>query len=258
VALVTGAGRGIGAAVARRLAAEGAAVAVNDIDPEAARGCADEIGGLAVAADVSSPEDVDRLFEEVDAAHGRLDILVNNAGLIGQTRHFLEADEEWWRRLIDTNLGGVFNCSSRAARVMARNGGGAIVSSSSGGATRAHRGEAAYDASKGGIEALTRAMALDLAPYGIRVNAVAPGSINVAPAGSVPDETLAERGASIPLGRVGTPDDLAATYAFLVSDEAAYITGVVIAVDGGMVAQQRNPQVDIFGLDKFPALETLA
>ncbi len=257
VALVTGGGGGIGGAVAVRLAAEGAAVVVNDIDEGRAQATVDTIaaaGGSAraVIADVSSGDEVERLFAEVESSHGRLEILVNNAGLIGQTRHFLDADEEWWRRLIDTNLSSVFHCSLQAARLMAPRRRGAIISTSSGGATRAHRGEVAYDATKGGIEGMTRAMALDLAPYGIRVNAVSPGSINVAPAGSIGDDVLAQRGASIPLGRVGVPGDLVATYAFLASDDSAYITGVVVPVDGGMLAQQRNPQVDIFGLDRFP------
>lgn len=258
VAVVTGAGKGIGRAVARRLAAEGAAVVVDDISQEAVDGTVASVeadGGTAigVVADISSAEDVDRMFAIAEQQLGAVTILVNNAGLIGQTRHFLEADEEWWDRLIGTNLKGVFLCSHRAAPGMVETGGGAIVSTSSGGATKAHRGEAAYDASKGGIEAVTRAMALDLAPYGIRANAVAPGSIDVS-GGTTPPEVLAERGETVPLRRVGVPDDLVATYAHLVSDDARYITGVVISVDGGMVAQQRSPQVDVFGLDRFPSL----
>ena len=257
VAVVTGAGGGIGSAVARRLAAEGAAVVVDDVRSEPAQAVADAIaqaGGRALAhvADVSIADEVDALFTAALDAFGDVTILVNNAGLIGQTRHLLDSDEAWWDRLLDTNLKSMYLCSVRAARIMAERSGGAIVSSSSGGAVRAHRGEAAYDASKGGIEAATRAFALDLAPYGIRVNAVAPGSIDVAAPGTVPEETLSERGLTVPLGRVGVPDDLAAAYAFLASPEARYITGVVLPVDGGMLAQQRSPQVDIFGLDRYP------
>lgn len=259
VAVVTGAGKGIGRAVAQRLAAEGARVVLDDVDADAVEQAAGEIiaaGGEAtsVVADAATAEDVELIFTTAEDAYGPVTILVNNAGLIGQTRHFLDADEAWWDRLIATNLKSVFLNSHRAATRMRRLGRGAIVSTSSGGATKAHRGEAAYDASKGGIEALTRAMALDLAPYGIRVNAVAPGSIDVAPAGSVDPEVLAARGETIPLRRVGVPADLAGTYAHLVSRDAAYVTGVVIAVDGGMVAQQRSPQVDVFGLDRFPDL----
>ena len=255
VAIVTGAGGGIGSAVARRLAAEGAAVVVDDLRADRAHAVATAIeseGGRALshAADVSRADEVDGLFDAALDAFGDVTILVNNAGLIGQTCHLLDSDEAWWDRLMAVNLRSVYLCSVRAARIMAERAGGAIVSSSSGGGTRAHRGEAAYDASKGGIEAATRAFALDLAPYGIRVNAVSPGSINVAP--DVPEDVLRSRGAGVPLGRVGVPDDLAAAYAFLASPEAAYITGVVLAVDGGMLAQQRSPQVDIFGLDRYP------
>lgn len=259
VAVVTGAGKGIGRAVARRLAAEGAAVVLDDVDAAAVESAAAEIaaaGGqaTAVVADAADSAGVEAVFSTAETTFGLVTILVNNAGLIGQVRHFLDADEAWWDRLIRTNLKSVFLNSHRAATRMRELGRGAIVSTSSGGATKAHRGEAAYDASKGGIEALTRAMALDLAPYGIRVNAVAPGSIDVAPPGSVAPEVLAARGETIPLRRVGTPEDLVGTYAHLVSRDAAYVTGVVVAVDGGMVAQQRSPQVDVFGLDRFPDL----
>jgi 3-oxoacyl-[acyl-carrier protein] reductase len=134
---------------------------------------------------------------------------------------------------------------------MAANGGGAIVNLSSGGARAAHRGMVAYDASKGGVEAMTRALALDLAPYGIRVNALAPGAIDV---WGLDEEERARRGETVPLGRVGTPDDLAGPAVFLASDDARYVTGVVISVDGGLLAQQRSPQVDIFPLSRFPRI----
>jgi 3-oxoacyl-[acyl-carrier protein] reductase len=205
---------------------------------------------VAVSADVSVADGVDHVFETTMAELGDVTILINTAGLVDQARHFFDGDEAWWDLVLRTNLKSVYLCSDRAARIMARRKGGVIISSSSGGAARAHRGEAAYDASKGGIEALTRAMALDLAPYGIRVNAVAPGAIDET--GTISEEESARRGASIPLPRLGLPADLAGTYAFLASPDAAYVTGVVIAVDGGMVAQQRSAEVDIFGLDKFP------
>lgn len=263
VAVVTGGGGGIGSAVARRIAAMGGSVTVNDVDEARASHTVDQIiraGGRArsAAGDASDATTVNEMLDGTIDAFGGLDILVNTAGLIGQVRHFLDADEEWWDRVLKVNLRSVFLCSLAAARHLARQGSGVIISTSSGGATRAHRGEVAYDASKGGIEAMTRAMALDLGPYGVRVNAVAPGSINVAPPGAVDDAILAERGKTVPLGRVGTPDDLAATYAFLASDDAWYVTGVVVPVDGGMLAQQRSPQVDIFGLDKFPAMGPLS
>lgn len=257
VVIITGAGSGIGQAIAERFGAEGARVVVNDIRPERAEAVARTIqaaGGeaLAVVADVSQAVAVDRLFDEVVNRFGTVDVLVNNAGLINESRHFLEGDEAWWDRVLDTNLKGAYLCSHRAAWIMARRRRGVIISMSSGGATRAHRGNAAYDASKGGIEALTRAMALDLGPYGIRCNAVAPGSIDTT---SMNEEARRLRGESIPLGRIGEPNDLAGPVVFLASDDGAYITGQVISVDGGMLAQQRSPQVDIFPLSRYPTID---
>jgi NAD(P)-dependent dehydrogenase (short-subunit alcohol dehydrogenase family) len=122
---------------------------------------------------------------------------------------------------------------------------------SSGGATRAHRGNVAYDASKGGIEAFTRAAAIDLAPYAIRVTAVAPGSIRTGP---MSDDESRIRGQTIPLGRIGQPEEISAAVAFLASEDARYITGQTIVVDGGLLSQQRSPQVDIFPLDQYPTV----
>jgi 3-oxoacyl-[acyl-carrier protein] reductase len=249
VAIVTGAGSGIGRGIAERFAEEGARVVVDDVDAETAAEVAGAIGGLAVAADVSSSPDVDRLFDTTIEQLGGVDVLVNNAGLIDVERHVLEADEAWWDRVIAVNLKGQFLCALRAAKWMAEHGGGAIVNLSSGGARAAHRGMVAYDASKGGVEAMTRALALDLAPYGIRVNAIAPGSIDVR--GFTPEEA-AKRGETVPLGRVGTPADMAGPAVFLASDDAAYVTGVAISVDGGLIAQQRSPQVDTFPPTRFP------
>jgi NAD(P)-dependent dehydrogenase (short-subunit alcohol dehydrogenase family) len=151
---------------------------------------------------------------------------------------------------VDVNLKGHFLCSLAAARHMARRGSGTIITMSSGGATRAHRGMAAYDASKGGIEALTRALALDLAPYGIRVVGLIPGFIERV--GATPDEARAKAGATVPLGRMGTPDELAGPAVFLASDDAAYVTGSFVTVDGGVLSQQRSPQVETFPLERFP------
>ncbi len=154
--------------------------------------------------------------------------------------------------MLDVNLKGVYLCSDRVARLMVRRKGGSIISMSSGGATKAHRGNVAYDASKGGIEAFTRAAALDLAPYGIRVNAVAPGSILTT---AVSEQDQRERGKTVPLGRMGMPEEIAAGAAFLASDDARYVTGHTLVVDGGLLAQQRSPQVDIFPLDRYPTIE---
>ena len=256
VVLVTGAGHGIGRSVAERFGGEGARVVVNDVaaTAEAAAQAIVAAGGeaIGVVSDVSNNSDVDRLFSTALERFGDVNVLVNCAGLVNESRHFFDGDEAWWDRVLDVNLKGVYLCSDRAARLMARRKGGCIISMSSGGATKAHRGNVAYDASKGGIEAFTRAAALDLAPYGIRVCAVAPGSILTAP---VSEEDQRERGKTIPLGRMGTADEIASGVAFLASDDARYITGHTLVVDGGLLAQQRSPQVDIFPLDRYPTIE---
>jgi 3-oxoacyl-[acyl-carrier protein] reductase len=257
VVLVTGAAHGIGRAIALRFGGEGAQVVVNDVNAQGAEATARAIadnGGLAVAvvADVSNKGEVDRLFDSVLERFGTLDVLVNNAGLINVERHFLEGDETWWDRVLTTNLKSVFLCSLRAAHIMARRHQGVIINMSSGGATRSHRGMAAYDASKGGIEAITRATAIDLAPYGIRVNALIPGSID---SQGMKPEVKQERGQTIPLGRVGEPEEMAGPAVFLASDDASYITGHTLAVDGGLLSQQRSPEVDIFPLSRYPKVE---
>ena len=258
-AIVTGAGRGIGQAIAERFAAAGAQVIVNDINGEAVDEVVKSIkdrgeDALGLVADVSVAAQVNSMVETVMAEHGRIDVLVNNAGLTGPMLHFFEADEAWWRRIIDVNLTGHFLVSHPVARIMAKAGGGSIINMSSGGATNAHRSFTAYDATKGGIEALTRAMALDLGPYGIRVNALMPGSIDTS---NLPIEQRILRGENVPLGRIGEPYDMTGAALFLASDDAAYITGDIIKVDGGMTAQQRSATVDIKPPSEFPKLEDL-
>jgi 3-oxoacyl-[acyl-carrier protein] reductase len=257
VAIVTGAANGIGRGISLRYGAEGGKVVVTDINYPAAEKVAQtiiEAGGVALAysADVSDKHQVDRLFDQTLEKFGTVDILVNNASLTNTERHFLEADENWWNRILAVNLNSAFLCSSRAAKIMAPRGQGVIINLSSGGASRAHRGNAAYDAAKGGVEALTRAMALDLGPYGVRVNAIVPGSID---SKGMSPAIKEERGQAIPLGRVGEVAEIAGPAVFLATDDASYITGHIIYVDGGLLIQQRNPQVDIFPLSRFPKLE---
>jgi NAD(P)-dependent dehydrogenase (short-subunit alcohol dehydrogenase family) len=259
IAIVTGAGRGIGRAIAERYAQEGAKVTVADIDRATAEAVAAVIcaaGGdaIGVEADVSSAEAVDVMVNTTLNTFGGLNVMLNNAGIVREAaRHVLEADEAWWDLILDTNLKGHFLCSLTAAKHMASHGGGTIITMSSGGATRAHRGMVAYDASKGGIEAMTRALALDLAPYNIRVVGLVPGLI--VPSREETDPTaLARTDATVPLGRAGVPDDLAGPAVFLASDDAAYMTGSFVTVDGGVLFQQRSPQIETFPVDRFPVV----
>lgn len=259
-ALVTGAGKGIGLAIAQRFALEGASVVVNDIDAQAVELAVASIassGGSALAAvgDVSDSSAVNSIFDSAEEWRGSVEVVVNNAGLISPMKHFLEADEEWWRRIIDVNLTGTFLVCHRAAPKMVQAQSGVIINMSSGGATRSHRSFSSYDASKGGIEAFTRSLALDLGPYGIRVNALMPGSIDTT--GMNLDERVL-RGENVPLNRIGEPADMAGPAVFLASSDAQYITGEVLKVDGGMLAQQRSATVDIVPPSSFPKLGKLA
>ncbi|GGM94161.1 beta-ketoacyl-ACP reductase [Lentzea pudingi] len=248
VVLVTGGARNIGRAIALRMAREGAAVAVNGPDPDEAETTARELrdaGAQAVAcpADVSDGEAVDRAFERVLATFGRLDFLVNNAALpmVGRAR-LVDLDPADWERSFAVNVRGVFLATAAAAKIMRP--GSAVVNISSIGATRAHLGTIAYDAGKGAVEAATRAIAVDLASVGIRVNAVAPGPIANDRFDALSPEQQRARAEPVPLGRVGTGADVAGVVAFLCSPDAAYITGQVITTDGGLTAQARPTGLD--------------
>ena len=259
VVVVTGSGKGIGRAIAERFADCGAHVCINDIDEQSvaetvAAMVSNGQSAMGALADVSDSAQVATMFDAVVERHGRVDVLVNNAGIVSPMLHFFEADEAWWRRIIDVNLTGHFLCSHRAAFLMAKQGGGAIINMSSGGATQAHRSFTAYDATKGGIEALTRAMSLDLGPYNIRVNALMPGSIDTS---GLSEEERTARGENYPLGRIGEPHDMTGAALFLASDDASYITGTVIKIDGGLTAQQRSATVDIMPPSNFPRVEDL-
>jgi 3-oxoacyl-[acyl-carrier protein] reductase len=201
---------------------------------------------------VSDKDQVDALVAATLEAFGGLHVMLCNAGKVRDAvKHVLEADVEFFDGVIAANLRGHYLCSVAAAHHMARNGGGVIITTSSGGATRAHRGMTAYDASKGGIEAPTRALALDLAPYNIRVVGLVPGLI--AP-DDAPPQTLVRTAATVPLQRAGRSEDVAGPAVFLASDDAAYITGSFVTVDGGVLFQQRSPEIETFPVSNFPAV----
>src|SRR5262245_6167571 len=231
VAIVTGASRGIGKGIAKRLAADGARVAITARGADALNAVCAEItsaGGVALAqaGDAGSADDVNALFDRVVETWGAVDVLVNNAAWASPNAHFLEMDLEHWETVLRTNLTSVYLHCHRAANLMVDQGlAGSIVNISSFAATRSHRNMAAYDAAKGGMESMTRAMAIDLAPFGIRVNVVGPGAIHTDDELPRDDEAVLRRGKTVPLGRVGYPEDIAGAVAFLASDDAAYITG---------------------------------
>ncbi len=239
VALVTGAGRGIGRALALGLAAEGALVHVNDLDaPDGTVAeLPDELRGLALTYDVSDTGSIREMFSRLD----RLDVLVNCAGVTGWI-DLADPSEETWDRVVDTNLKGTFFCSIEAARLMRAGGGGSIVNVSTVVAARALRNLAAYAASKGGINALTIQLAAELAPDRIRVNAFAPGATNVE-RNLADDPSYVEHWSPlIPLGRVAEPEDMVGPAVFLASDDSAYVTGQVLYVDGGWTVVGKFPE----------------
>lgn len=254
VAVVTGSGRGIGRGIALRFAAEGARVVINDRDADVVAQTATDVraaGGQAheVVADVSDEAQVTRLFDEALTAFGTLDILVNNAQTgvgPGERGPFLHMSSAGWDAYVRANLGILFYCTHQAARIMARRGvRGSIVNISSNGANRVHRYSIAYDSVKGAIDTFTKAVAVDLAPWGIRCNAIRPGFIAVRNWETLSEAEKQDRIATIPIGREGRPSDVAWAATFLAADDASFITGQIFEVDGGMLTQGRAPQAEL-------------
>ncbi|HEY5907557.1 MAG TPA: 3-oxoacyl-[acyl-carrier-protein] reductase [Vicinamibacteria bacterium] len=237
VALVTGASRGIGRAIAQRLAAEGAIVYAGARDAAKLGEAAGEIaaaGGKAfpVALDVADRASVDAALKTILDAQGRIDCLVNNAG-ITRDNLMLRMKAEEWDQVLATNLTGTFLCTQAVLKPMIRQRSGRIVNVTSVVGLTGNAGQANYAASKAGVVGFTKSVAREVASRAITVNAVAPGFIETDMTGAMTDKAKEAITASIPLGRVGQPKDVAAAVAFLVSDEAAYITGQVLGVDGG-------------------------
>jgi len=249
VAVVTGAGSGIGRAAALLFAREGAAVAVVDVAATAAKESAAEIaaaGGraLAVSADITDTEQVDSAFGQVVREFGRVDVLYNNAG-VNSSGSVIDASDDDWDRCFAVNAKGTFLCSRAAGRSMVATGGGSIINQGSVAALVGIANFASYCASKGAVVALTRSMSVDLAPRGIRVNAICPGTVYTplmepmlrARGGGDLEAGLALTTAKYPIGRLGTPDEIAAVALFLACDDSSFLTGSVVTADGGMTSQ---------------------
>ena len=241
VAIVTGSGQGIGQAIALRFAHEGADICVMDISAETAAATAREVRdlgrrALVIVADVSDPARVDAAVKQVVAELGQIDVLVNNAG-IEKRAPFLDITPDDWRRQLDVNLSGTFYCTQAAAREMAKHSYGRIVNLSSVAGLIGPIDLAAYGAAKAGIVGLTRAAALDLADFGITVNAIAPGPIETElMLGVWSAEALRERPQHGAIARFGTVEEIAHTALFLASPDSGFITGITVSVDGGAVA----------------------
>ncbi len=239
VAIVTGASRGIGRACALRLAADGMTVVVNYSHSEAAAAEVVEkikaAGGdaLAVRADVSNPAEVKEMFKTVWKTYGQIDVLVNNAGIV-RDEYLLMLTEENLDACLDLNIKGYLYCAQQAVLKMFRKKSGVIINMSSVSSKMALAGQTVYSATKGAVNSMTQTMAKELAPYGIRVNAVAPGFIATEMIDALPEDKRAQYLTEVPLGRFGTVEDVASVVSMLASDGASYMTGQTLVLDGGL------------------------
>ncbi|CEG08683.1 3-oxoacyl-[acyl-carrier-protein] reductase FabG [Afipia felis] len=237
VAIVTGGASGIGKAMCKALAGEGANVVVVDLDGQKGKEAAKEIGGKSISlqADVTSSASMNKMAEEVDSQFGRIDILINNVG-VRITKPFLDHTDADWNTMIQTNLTGPFLCSRAVVPFMKRAGKGRIINTASIASFVGRPNRVAYVSAKAGLLGMTRAMAIDLGPMGITCNAIAPGSINSPMNASQAADAENDWGKETPMGRWGTAEDIANAAVFLALDESSYITGAELKVDGGWVS----------------------
>ena len=234
IAVITGGGRGIGKATAQLFTNEGAAVIIAESDEVSGQLTANELGAHFIKTDVSNEESVNALFNFVLSEFGQLDILVNNAGILADST-LKKLDPDNFDAVINVNLRGVYLCGRAAADIMIEQGSGVILNASSVVAHQGNFGQTNYVASKAGVIGITKVWARELGKDGIRVNAVAPGFIQTNMTAGMPEKVVSMMGEKVPLKRWGQPEDVANAYAFLASDEASYITGTVLNVDGGVV-----------------------
>lgn len=239
VAIITGSARGIGKATAVKFAREGAKVVICDVNVEQVNETVDELKNMGVEAiglrvDVTDRESVANLIKETVNAFGKLDIMVSNAGITADNT-LLKMSEAEFDRVINVNLKGVFNCGQAAAEYMAQNGGGVILNASSVVGLYGNFGQTNYAATKWGVIGMTKTWAKELGKKGIRVNAVAPGFIMTPMTEKMPEKVLEMMKEKSPLKSLGYPEDIANAYCFLASDEARFVTGTVLSVDGGVV-----------------------
>ena len=236
VCIVTGGGRGIGQATAEKFIGESATVIIADFDEATGTATAEYLGDQCsfVKTDVSQSESVQSLIKRVKADHGSIDVIVNNAGIL-QDQTLEKMDEEEFDKVIQVNMRGVYLCTKYAAEVMREQGSGVILNASSVVARFGNFGQTNYVAAKAGLEGMTKVWARELGKHGIRVNAVAPGFIKTDMIAGMPEKIIKMMEAKVPLKRWGKPEDVADLYCFLASDEASYISGVILPVDGGVV-----------------------
>jgi len=234
ICIITGGGRGIGYATAVKFAEEGAKVVIAEFDEDTGQKAADDVGGFFIQTNVVDKSSVNSLFEKVMTEYGCVDVLVNNAGIL-MDGTLVKMEEDQFDAVINVNLKGVYLCGRGAATIMKEQGSGVILNASSVVAHNGNFGQTNYVATKAGVIGMTKVWARELGKDGIRVNAIAPGFITTEMTAQMPEKIIKMMEKKVPVKRWGEPEDVANAYCFLASDEASYISGMVLNVDGGVV-----------------------